>query len=81
MSGDSADHDADLCESQLVQKPGSDAAVKEGCKCPIADNHHGAGVGGDGVRHGWFISEACELHSIPALDALLHAVRGSDGTT
>lgn len=42
--------------------PGSDAAVALGCTCPVIDNAHGAGRGGDGPRFGWVISLDCPLH-------------------
>lgn len=43
--------------------PGSDEAIKRGCKCPVIDNHHGEGVpiGKDGAPLFW-ISEKCPLH-------------------
>ena len=28
--------------------PGSDAAIEAGCTCPVLDNGHGKGVGGNG---------------------------------
>jgi len=42
--------------------PGSDAAIKQGCDCPVLDNGHGRGVGGNGEKHGWWITEGCPLH-------------------
>lgn len=42
--------------------PGSDEALAAGCKCPVLDNGHGRGVGGDGEARGWWISEDCPLH-------------------
>jgi len=42
--------------------PGSDAAIKQGCTCPVLDNGHGKGVGGNGEKHGWWITEGCPLH-------------------
>lgn len=42
--------------------PGSDAAIKQGCTCPVLDNGHGRGVGGNGEKHGWWITEGCPLH-------------------
>ena len=43
--------------------PGSDAAIKLGCKCAVLDNGHGAGVYTDsnGVLQFW-ISCDCPLH-------------------
>ena len=42
--------------------PGSDAAIKQGCDCPVLDNGHGRGIGGNGEKHGWWITEGCPLH-------------------
>ena len=42
--------------------PGSDAAIKQGCTCPVLDNCHGKGVGRNGEKHGWWITEGCPLH-------------------
>jgi hypothetical protein len=44
-------------------KPGTDAAVNRGCKCPVIDNHRGKGYHGDGKNLGWIITEGCHLHS------------------
>jgi len=38
--------------------PGSDEAIKEGCICPILDNHHGEGLG----KGQFWISKECPLH-------------------
>lgn len=45
-----------------IPKPGSDEAVAQGCTCPILDNGHGRGRGGDGEQFGWWITEGCVLH-------------------
>ena len=42
--------------------PGSDAAIKMGCTCPVLDNAHGRGVMGDGEKHGYWITRSCPLH-------------------
>lgn len=40
--------------------PGSDEAIKAGCKCPVLDNCHGRGYYG---RRGVYVFNAnCELH-------------------
>lgn len=41
--------------------PGSDEAVKAGCKCPVIDNHHGKGVP---TKFGpaYWTSAGCPLH-------------------
>jgi hypothetical protein len=42
--------------------PGSPEAVRGGCICPVMDNAHGKGIGGDGESHGWWITDGCPLH-------------------
>lgn len=42
--------------------PGSDEAVNKGCVCPIMDNGHGKGVGGNGEEYGWWVTAECPLH-------------------
>lgn len=43
-------------------KPGSYAARRAGCTCPVIDNHYGAGRYGNGARFGWFVSGDCAVH-------------------
>jgi hypothetical protein len=43
---------------QWVPSPGSEAAIKKGCKCPVLDNGRGRGLGNG---HYW-ISGNCPLH-------------------
>lgn len=43
-------------------KPGSREARAQGCKCPVYDNAHGKGRGGDGERNGWYMATDCPLH-------------------
>jgi hypothetical protein len=46
-----------------VPNPGSDAALKAGCTCPVLDNCHGKGFSwgsGDGPK--FWISGGCPLH-------------------
>lgn len=43
--------------------PGSKEAMDSGCTCPVADNHHGKGYGGNGEKYGWIQNEDCPLHS------------------
>lgn len=45
-----------------ILQPGSDAALDAGCTCPVLDNGHGRGRGGDGYRYGWIVVEGCPLH-------------------
>ena len=40
--------------------PGSDAAVEQGCTCPVMDNGHGRGA--YGVAGQFWITESCPLH-------------------
>lgn len=47
-------------------KPGSREARSQGCRCPVIDNHHGRGRGGDGQQHGWWIAQDCPLHGTPS---------------
>lgn len=54
-------------------KPGSDEARKMGCVCPKWQ--------GGRKRPIVHVSAACELHRIPALDALLKAVGATGGGT
>jgi hypothetical protein len=48
----------------MRRPPGSDEALDAGCTCPVLDNGHGAGRGGDGARYGWVISGTCKLHAV-----------------
>lgn len=45
--------------------PGSPQAIAAGCVCPVLDNGHGRGRGGDGERYGWWMSVACPMHGTP----------------
>lgn len=45
-----------------IPNPGSDAAIKQGCTCPVMDNAHGKGIMGDGENHGYWITAGCPLH-------------------
>ena len=45
--------------SEPVSNPGSDEAVRQGCRCPILDNAHGVRPWWGGV---WWIDEHCPLH-------------------
>ena len=49
-----------------IPNPGGKAAIEQGCKCPVLDNHHGAGMLIDGKQEFW-ISELCPLHGYAAL--------------
>lgn len=41
--------------------PGSENAIKQGCLCPVIDNHYGRGVPTDQGPEFWY-SENCPLH-------------------
>jgi hypothetical protein len=52
-----------------VPNPGSKDAVEQGCRCPVLDNYHGAGVpwprddGLDPVEHpSFWMTAGCPLH-------------------
>lgn len=40
--------------------PGSDKAIKAGCKCPVLDNEYGRGY--MGIKGQYCYSELCPLH-------------------
>ena len=45
---------------RVKPNPGSDEAIKAGCKCPVLDNSRGKGSGhGEGS---FWINEHCSLH-------------------
>lgn len=47
--------------------PGSDSAIKIGCKCPVLDNAHGQGHGG---QPGMFVSNGtCPIHDVEPEEA------------
>ena len=49
-------------DTMNTPNPGSDAAIAQGCTCPVMDNHHGAGMPfPDGPR--FWINADCPLHS------------------
>ena len=48
--------------SEITPPPGSDKALSHGCRCPVLDNEHGKGLGGDGEKYGWCINQDCPLH-------------------
>lgn len=50
-------------EPRIVPRPGSDAARRRGCRCPVIDNNRGRGayVNDEGEPIYW-ITESCPLH-------------------
>lgn len=50
-----------MTTTNAVPNPGSDAATMRGCKCPVIDNHYGAGFPTKDGR-AFYISVECEMH-------------------
>lgn len=48
-----------------IPNPGSAAAIKKGCTCPIMDNHNGKGFPYGDVKQAFWISGDCKLHTLP----------------
>ena len=52
----------------MTANPGSEEAIKEGCRCPVIDNGYGKGIGGGVYRHPesdrpfFVINSDCPLH-------------------
>ena len=42
--------------------PGSNEAVKQGCTCPVLDNHHGKGINNTIEKQLFWMSLGCPLH-------------------
>ena len=56
--------------------PGSDAAIAQGCSCPVMDNGHGRGrARGDGT---FVMNTVCPLHGFMAGLALQRAPRAGE---
>jgi hypothetical protein len=54
--------------TEKVANPGSKEARALGCKCPVTDNHHGAGYRGlEGV---FVYNEDCPVHKDPIAAAI-----------
>ena len=52
-----------MSEEHEPLPPGSDAAIKAGCTCPVIDNHYGRGYyGQSGV---YVYSGGCPVHNMP----------------
>ena len=54
---------------KIVENPGSDEAVKLGCKCPALDNNHGKGVPSEEGPLFWFSGECAYHQKYPILSA------------
>lgn len=48
-----------------VPNPGSDAAVYQGCICPVLDNNHGKGARNSDGEIFW-VNGDCPLHGVAA---------------
>lgn len=66
--------------------PGSNAALKLGCKCPVLDNDRGRGIpwlrddGLDPNEHPSFnVNTGCPLHGLPASNAETLSLKGAAG--
>ena len=47
-----------------IPNPGSKEAQKQGCKCPVIDNHYGKGFPYPGVKGpAFYISSVCPIHA------------------
>lgn len=52
---------------QKRPNPGSDAAIRLGCTCPVLDNHHGAGFPYGGKTCFWY-TDGCPVHQKPTTE-------------
>lgn len=50
------------CGEDPTPNPGSDAALAQGCKCPVLDNGHGDQALADD-RGGFIVTVGCPLHT------------------
>ena len=48
----------------MIPNPGSNAAIAQGCTCPVLDNKHGTGVLLNG-EHLFWMNEGCPIHATP----------------
>jgi len=51
-------------KNKQVPNPGSDKAIKKGCKCAVLDNCHGKGFPYDGTYPCFWVASDCPLHTI-----------------
>jgi hypothetical protein len=47
---------------QTRPTPGSDAAIEQGCTCPVTDNNHGRRP--PYPPNGWWYDVACRVHGV-----------------
>jgi hypothetical protein len=51
-----------MCDHPLIPpNPGSEEAIRRGCKCAIMDNNHGKWA--PYPPFGWWVTEGCPLHA------------------
>lgn len=46
-------------------RPGSPEAQREGCTCPVMDNHYGRGYWGNAEKYGYVHNAECPVHGFP----------------
>lgn len=54
-------------QGEELANPGSDAAKRRGCTCPVIDNHYGRGWPHKG-HTAFYIAEGCPLHDATTSD-------------
>jgi len=54
--------------TSATPRPGSQAAINDGCTCPVIDNHYGRGVQTKNGVEFW-ISGDCPVHAKPRSNA------------
>lgn len=60
-----------MTKSNKQPNPGSDEAVKLGCRCPVLDNAHGQGAyGTSGGAAVFWVNNDCPLHANQVIDTL-----------
>lgn len=56
----------------IFPAPGSGKAVALECTCPVLDNYHGRGYGGDWRTYGWVMNADCPIHGERVDEELQH---------
>jgi hypothetical protein len=55
-----------MVEQHATPNPGSPEALKQGCLCPVLDNHHGAGFPwGSTTEPKFWVNSECPIHGRP----------------
>lgn len=47
-------------DKRTIPNPGSDEALKLGCRCPVLDNNHG--MWAPWPPDGWWVTQSCKMH-------------------